>query len=163
MKKITPAVIGSAPEKTSKISPTGYPTFVRHLVAYHNPDTMGYDFWECEGFSVLTNHHYKHLIGDFVWVIGRPRGRQSFFLDCRFKVSSMNPLDTDPDFALEVSGNDGFVFYPDRPLNGLKWFKRLREINPNFSLGLQVVNDAAVLEGLKQEYSHAKALQEGCA
>ena len=62
-----------------------------------------------------------------------------------------------------LSGNDGFVFYPDRPLNGLKWFKRLREINPNFSLGLQVVNDAAVLEGLKQEYSHAKALQEGCA
>jgi hypothetical protein len=155
------APIGFTPDKKSKLSPTGYPTSVRHLVAYHNPDTMGYEFWECKGFKVLTNHHYKHLKGDFVWVLGRPSDTESFYLDCRFKVTELRPVADDPDFDLEVSGTDGFVFYPDRRLNPLPWFKRLREINPNFSLGLQVVNEPIVIQGLIAEYTRNLAIQSG--
>jgi hypothetical protein len=41
MTKASLAPIGFTPDKESKLSATGYPTSIRHPVAYHNPDTMG--------------------------------------------------------------------------------------------------------------------------
>jgi hypothetical protein len=76
-------------------------------------------------------------------------------------VTELRPVQDDPDFDLEVSGTHGFVFYPDRRLNPLPWFKRLREINPNFSLGLQVVNEPLVIQGLIAEYTRNLTIQSG--
>jgi hypothetical protein len=160
MKNIKAATIGPAPDLKSKVSPTGVPTVLRHLVAYHNPDTMGYEFWECQGFSVLTNHKYNHLENDVVWVFGRPSGATAYYLDCKFRIASVTTLPTGADFRYRVSAMDGFVFFPYVRLNNKPWFKRLLAINPHLSLGLQVVNDSLVLQGLKNEYEVAKGWQD---
>lgn len=120
-KKITPFSFTPKKSLPSKTTPTGYPTQLRHLVAYHNPDAMGYEFWECEGFSVLTNHKYNDLRGDIVWVIGRSKGRSSFYLDCRFRVDHVAASD-DGDFDHRVSGTNSFVFFPYTRLNTKSWF-----------------------------------------
>lgn len=160
-KRIVPATIGRAPDFRSRYSPTGVPTSVRHLVAYHNPDTMGYEFWECRGFAVLTNHRYRNLTGDIVWVIGRPSGKRSFYLDCRFRVQRIGALAKGAGFRYEISADDGFAFYPDRQLNNRSWFQKLLEVNPNLSLGLQVVGDLSIVRGLQFEFELAKELQGG--
>jgi len=64
-------------------------------------------------------------------------------------------------FAYRVSGEEGFVFFPHSRLNTKHWFQQLLQINPNLSLGLQVVHDAVVLAGLRKEYESAKAWQDG--
>lgn len=159
-RKIKPFIFGPKEDKPSDKTPTGHPTRVRHLVAYHNPDAMGYEFWQCRGYSVLTNRRYNDLCGDIVWVIGRPRGHSSYYLDCRFKVDRVEARHTGR-FAYCVSGTNGFVFFPYSRLNTKPWFRRLLEINPHLAMGLQVVHDAVVLAGLDEEYTCAWAWQNG--
>jgi hypothetical protein len=132
----------------SSRSPTGKPTRLRHWVAYHSPDVMGYEFFECQGFAVSTNKWLRDMEGDIVWVIGRLGGTQRYFLDCRFRISRYENAADDSEFDYVVSGTDGIVFFPTPEITRLPWFTRLMQITSRLSVGLQAVNDPEVLSGL---------------
>lgn len=146
------------PHAASPYTPTGRPTSVRHWIVYHNPDRMGYEFYECDGFSVVFGKHLRDLTGDVVWVIGRPWGTRRYFLDSRFRVERMAPSDH-PEFGTEASAGDGFLFFPPAEVTRRPWFRRWCELTGHMSTGIQRVKDTVVLEGLRKEYETAKAIQ----
>lgn len=143
----------------SSRSPTGRPTEVRHWLAYHNPDVMGFEFYECEGFAILTNKRVRDLVGDIVWDVGRLGGTTRYFLDCRFRVTHLGPADPTSGFSLRVSGDDGLLFGPALEITAKPWFEELRRVTGNFSVGFQSIKDSAVRSGLSAEYDGARAIQ----
>jgi hypothetical protein len=120
---------------------------------------MGYEFFECEGFSVLTNKWVRYIEGDIVWVIGRLGGTRRFFLDCRFRADRYGNTDGHPDFDYIVSGKEGIVFFPTPEVTRARWFKHLLTITSDLSVGLQAMHDPVVLEGLHEEYRSTLAVQ----
>lgn len=120
---------------------------------------MGYEFFECEGFSVLTNKWVRYIEGDTVWVIGRLGETKRFFLDCRFRVDRFANTDNHPEFDYVVSGQNGIVFFPTPEITRARWFKQLLTITSDLSVGLQAIHDSIVLEGLAREYQSTLAIQ----
>lgn len=121
---------------------------------------MGYEFFECEGFSVLTNKWVRYIERDIVWVIGPLRGTRRFFLDCRFRVDRFANTDNHPAFDYVASGQDGIVFFPTPEITRARWFEHLLTITSDFSVGLQAMHDPEVLERLSREYQNTLAIQK---
>ena len=115
---------------------------MRHFVAYHSEDRMGYPAEECEPFSLYTKKKLSDLKGDTVWVIaGDKHSPKRYFLSSKFQISSVTKV-PDSDFEFELKGTMGTVFKPMPRLDQLPWF---RQKMANFSIGLTVLSDPAII------------------
>ena len=155
------ASLAGTPQGPSKRTPSGQPTSIRHWVAYHSPDVMGYEFFECTEFAILTDKSVRDLIGDVVWVVGRKRDTRRFYLDVRFRVTLHKPAPRDSGFRYWVGAQDGTVFFPTPEVTKLRWFPRLQMATNDFTLGFQHIIDPVVLVGLRAAHDETLALQRG--
>jgi hypothetical protein len=122
---------------------------MRHFVAYHRADRMGYDAEACDSFSHYTNKRIKNLIGDTVWVItGEPGYPKQYYLVSCFIVEAITPADHG-DFGLILRGQ-GRKLEPMAHLNDLDWFPQFRRRMGNFALGLQRVKDPEIIAAFHQ-------------
>ena len=118
---------------------------MRHLVAYHNPEKMGYSADEVTDLCVVTNKAVDSLIGDRIWLIqgeGKPR---KYVLRGTFIVASTGP-DEEDGFRYVVRGYEGELFVPHIPVGILPWFERFKRSQGNFAFGLQPIDEAVVRE-----------------
>src|SRR5262245_29123025 len=122
---------------------------MRHYVAYHNPEKMGYSAEEVTELCIVTNKAVENLIGDRIWLIqgeGKPR---KYVLRGTFIVASVG-ADTEDGFRYVVRGREGALFQPYIPIGTLPWFERFKMSQGNFAFGLQRISDPAVVEELKR-------------
>jgi len=122
---------------------------MRHYVAYHNPERMGYSADEVTELCIVTNKAVDNLIGNRIWLIqgeGKPR---KYTLRGTFIVASIG-ADTDDGFLHIVRGQEGELFKPHIPIGTLPWFERFKMSLGNFAFGLQRISDQAVVDELKR-------------
>ncbi len=117
---------------------------MRHFIAYHNADKMGYA--DIERMRVLTNKPVSDdMFGDHLWlVVGKGRRDKSFLLGSRFVIDDIAKSESG-DFDHQLTGHDGRVFGPMIELSHLHWFNDFRKSIQNFSLGLREIKDPRVV------------------
>lgn len=128
------------------------------FVAYHNPDTMGYEADEVDGFNFLTNKNVPSVVGSRVWMLtgkGRPR---TYYLVGHFTPTTRSRYGL-AGFAWRIDGppNSG-IQLPKRSwlaLNDEEWFSEFRVSQGNFGLGLQPIRDKRFVRGLESALSQA--------
>lgn len=125
---------------------------MRHYVAYHNAERMGYSVEESEPFTVATSKPVAHLEGCQVWVIagkGKPR---SYSLVSTFVVDDFNEYGKNG-FDNYIEGSEGQTFLGGILLDGLEWIRDFVKSQSNFSLGLQPIQDRFIplFQGLVTE------------
>lgn len=129
---------------------------MRHFIAYHNADRMGYA--DIERMRVLTNKPVTDdMIGDHVWlVVGKGERDKSYFLGSHFVIDDIAKSESG-DFDNQLTGHDGRVFGPMIELDDFDWFDDFRKSIQNFSLGLREIKDQRVVH----EFETLSASVEG--
>lgn len=111
---------------------------LRHLIAYHNPEKMGYraaDIDTSRGFRVFTRKNARGLRHRRVWMFTGEEHPRQYSLIYTFVVDEV-ARSAHPDFRLEVAGTEGVRFEPSLRIDHTSWFADLRRASANFSLGL---------------------------
>ncbi len=126
---------------------------MRHFIAYHNADRMGYS--DIERLRVLTNRPVNDdMIGDHVWlVVGKGSRKKSYYLGSRFVIDAIHDSEI-ADFDYQLTGRDGRVFIPMIPLDELDWFNAFRQSVQNFSLGFREIKDSRVVQEFERLSAH---------
>ena len=122
---------------------------MRHFLAYHTPEKMGYSAEDVTELCIVTNKAVGNLMGDRIWLIqgeGKPR---KYFLRGTFVVASIG-TDADDGFRYIVRGREGELFRRHIPIGTLPWFDRFKKSQGNFAFGLQRISDEAVVKELKR-------------
>jgi hypothetical protein len=123
---------------------------MRHFIAYHNTERMGWHLHDRDPFRVLTRKPVGHLVNHAVWfVVGEGGLPRRYSLGSVFVVREVGPCDQ-PGFRNFACG-PGHAFRPAPTLSGLAWFPALVEAVGRFQFGVQEVRDAqlvAALQGL---------------
>lgn len=119
----------------------------RHFINYHNPDAMGFEFDEVEGFACVTKK-ISDLVGNRVWLVGRRGDARDCYLYGTFKIATVEQGDFGG-FVTRISGVSGQLFDPAVRLDDLPWFPSLKMAMANFSLGFQRLKSGPALEGLQ--------------
>jgi hypothetical protein len=122
---------------------------MRHFIAYHNPEKMGYQYsvHKDNHERVLTNKPVHHVVGNMVWVVTF-KERHDYALACVFQVDECGDTNA-KGFKHWISGK-GRAFRPWRDIKNLDWFPNLMKATGNFGLGLQEVTEPSVVAGLLQ-------------
>lgn len=120
---------------------------MRHFIAYHNPDKMGYPYTVAENGTerFLSNKPVGHLLGNYVWVVTF-KADHDYSLASVFQVTDTGDAQAEG-FKHYVSGT-GHLFRPWHRIKGEDWFPKLLKTTGNFGLGLQEVSDPFVVAGL---------------
>jgi hypothetical protein len=127
---------------------------MRHFIAYHNTEKMGYSLHDGEPLGLLTNKPVNHLLQNTVWfVIGEGAGARQYSLGSVFRVVEIGDVD-DGGFKRFASG-PGHVFQPPIPIKDMDWFPEVLRPTGHFGLGVQEVKDEGVIAGLTQLASQA--------
>lgn len=123
---------------------------MRHFVAYHNAEKMGYDYepsGEYAFFSRKALTFLEQTVGATVWVINgsRPRARKTTYTLCAVYVPDEVVDAEDTEFDYIVAGSIGHDFDPPIELNQLPWFPSFLKSQSNFSLGINEIRDAVII------------------
>jgi hypothetical protein len=123
---------------------------MRHFIAYHNTEKMGYALSDGNPQRVLTNKPVNHLRGNTVWLVtfegtGTPR---QYCLASVFRADKVGEKD-EGGFTRYASG-PGHFFHPHVPIKDTGWFPEVLRVTGNFGLGVQEVKDHAVIAGLTE-------------
>ncbi|NBW49860.1 MAG: hypothetical protein EBR49_07160 [Betaproteobacteria bacterium] len=123
---------------------------LRHFIAYHNAEKMGYSSSAMTEPKVKTSKRIMGLEGAMVWVIaGEGKRPKSYFLASRFIVKRCTyGKYIMSDLPNEISG-DGQLFGKSVPLDGLPILGELRRVSANFRKGLFEVADISVIATLR--------------
>jgi hypothetical protein len=109
------------------------------LLAYHNPDRMGYA--ASNEAAVLTNKRLgRSILGCRIWLVegvGRPR---RYFLRGWFIASEIDP-DGEEGFRSRISGTVARFLTPNVDITDEPWFPALRCSQGSFAFGLQTMTD----------------------
>lgn len=129
---------------------------MRHFVAYHNSEKMGYSAEESDPFSVYTSKCLGEVIGDTVWVIaGEEDGGRKYRLSSWFVIDSIEPSNKAA-FGSTLRGIRGGAIDPKPILNDLAWFPDFFKKMAHFSLGVQEIKQSGVVDALKKLASDAE-------
>ncbi len=122
---------------------------MRHFIAYHNTEKMGYSLQDGEPLGLLTNKPVNHLLHNTVWfVTGEGTGTRQYSLGSVFRVAEVG--DTDEGGFKRFASGPGHVFQPPIPIKDKEWFPEVLRATGHFGLGVQEVKDEAVVAGLIQ-------------
>lgn len=123
---------------------------MKHYLVYHSAEKMGHSFREDDGesgeddFGIVTRKNAAGLPGSVVWLIsgeGKPR---DYRLEYWFVVAGTERLEEDGEFTTRAFGTEGATIPGGVQMNRLLWFKAFREMQSNFSLGLQPIPEEYV-------------------
>ncbi|MFZ5773515.1 MAG: HNH endonuclease [Thermodesulfobacteriota bacterium] len=123
---------------------------MRHYVAYHNAERMGYPYEPSGEYSFLSKKALTFLektVGSFVWVINGSRigSKKTSYTLCAVYIPDQVIDVEDTDFDYIVSGTVGFEFNPVVELNSLPWFPEFLKSQANFSIGISAIHDAKMI------------------
>lgn len=123
---------------------------MRHFLAYHNAQKMGYSCTAIPMPSVKTSKAVSGLEGVTVWLVaGEGKTPKSYYLASRFVVEECSPgkhLGTD--LPNEVSG-PGDLFGIRVSLDAAPVLEQLRRASANFVNGFCELCDPSVISALK--------------
>ncbi len=138
---------------------------LRHLISFHNSDTLGFEY-DSNGrsgqdipLSVFSNRKYTEATGDVVWMVSRRAGRKTYFLYGKMRIWSRSTT-IESGYLYSYKGR-GTILPEGVKLHKQTWFRRLLEMNPNLSQGLQSILAKDVIDGLNEEYRVAAIAQFG--
>ena len=126
---------------------------MRHFIAYHNPERMGYPYRASPHHFFYTKKPVSHLVGNTVWVVSFAGTQRDYALVGCFQVTEAGDA-TEGGFKHSVAGN-GPTFRPWIRVKDRVWFPRLLQVTGNFGLGLSEVKDRSVIEGLIEAAAEA--------
>lgn len=118
---------------------------MKHHVAYHNPETMGYPFEHSDPAAKLAFYTSRKgvssIVGDVVWMVtSEAAGRKKDYRLCGwYIVDSVLPSDN-PSFDFLVEG-DGVAYSSMPCLNGESWFPSFLKSQGNFGFGINRIQD----------------------
>ena len=126
---------------------------VRHFVAYHNAAKMGYDYKPRGTYAFFSRKALRFLdqtVAETVWAINGSRlsTRKTTYTLCAVYIPDEVVDADDTEFDYIVAGTVGHDFGPPTELNQLPWFPSFLKSQSNFSLGINEIRDAAVIEQL---------------
>jgi hypothetical protein len=123
---------------------------MRHFVAYHNAEKMGYEYepnGEYSFFSRKALASLEKTIGSMVWVINGSRlNTRHTTYTLRAVYMPDEQLDANEvNFDYIIAGSVGHDFDPPIELNDFPWFAGFLKSQNNFSLGISEIKDSAAL------------------
>lgn len=126
---------------------------MRHFVAYHNAEKMGYEYKPVGGYSFFSRKALTFLeqtVGAMVWIINGSRSgaRNTTYTLCAAYVPHEVVDADDVGFDYIVAGTVGHDFDPPIELNSLPWFSAFLKSQSNFSLGINEIKDTVTIERL---------------
>jgi hypothetical protein len=122
---------------------------MRHFIAYHNTEKMGWPLQEGGPLRLLTNKPIDHLYQETVWFIaGEGTGERQYSLGSVFRASEVGT--TDEDSFKRYATGPGHVFQPQIPIKNMSWFPEVMRVTGRFGLGVQEIKDENVIAGLRQ-------------
>lgn len=128
---------------------------MRHFVAYHSADRMGYTAKEATPFGLYTNKNVSDPIGDVIRIItGSADKPKRYSLTSWFIVSDVSPADH-TDFGFTLSGHEGKEFARYQRLDHLPWFAAFLKRMANFSIGLTELRDEAIIDEFRRVAAEA--------
>lgn len=136
---------------------------MRHFVAYHNAEKMGYEYrsvGECSFFSRKALIFLEQTVGAMVWIINGSRsGTRNTTYTLRAVYVPHEVVDADDvGFDYIVAGTVGHDFDPPIELNSLSWFSVFLKSQSNFSLGINEIKDTVTIERLATLAEEAEEL-----
>jgi hypothetical protein len=123
---------------------------MRHFIAYHNAEDMGYSSTSLISPRVKTKNPVVGLEGVTVWLIaGEGKSPKSFYVAAKFTATTCEPSKY-PGTALpnEISGA-GTLFKFALPIDATPLLKALKGESRNFRNGFHEVSDPAVIAALE--------------
>jgi hypothetical protein len=127
---------------------------MRHFVAYHNIDDMGYEYEhdpEDEDllfrfFSRKSINYLNKTKNNAVWGFSgkKNKSKKDYFLT---EVYYPDSIYDDGDIFV-VEGSKGMVFSPKIRVNDFEWFKMLFAEQNRFSLGINEIKDPFIIQEL---------------
>jgi 5-methylcytosine-specific restriction endonuclease McrA len=126
---------------------------VRHFVAYHNAEKMGHEYEPSGEYSFFSRKALTFLeqtVGATVWVINgsRPGTKKTTYTLCAVYMPDEVVDAEDVEFDYIVAGTVGRDFDPPIEMNPMPWFPSFLKSQSNFSLGINEIKDAVVIEQL---------------
>lgn len=118
---------------------------MKHYVAYHNAETMGYSGDEINSFSIVTNKPVLNLPGNVMWLISGEDRPRKYYLCSVFIVDEVGPVEGSS-FRNFASGGEGVLFRPQIRLDEYPWFRSFLASQQNFSLGLREIREEKYIQ-----------------
>lgn len=120
---------------------------MRHYVAYHNPEKMGYRLHDSDPFRVLTKTSTDRLVDNLVWFIESDReSPKGYYLSSVFRVCTTGNTGDTP--LQHFASGTGHEFSQPIRINELDWFGELFRKTAHFSLGVPEISDMATMDAL---------------
>lgn len=123
---------------------------MRHFLAYHNAQKMGYSCTAISTPRVVTSKPVSGLEGATVWLVaGEGKTPKSYYLASRFIVDKCSPgKHWGTDLPNEVSG-EGDLFGMRISLDASPLLEQLQRASANFVSGFCELRDPSVISALK--------------
>lgn len=126
---------------------------MRHFIAYHNAEKMGYEYKPSGEYSFFTRKaptFLERTIGSMVWVVN---GSRSTVRNTTYTLCAIYRADDVVDakvagFDYIVVGTVGHNFDPPIQLNHLPWFSGFLKSQSNFSLGINEIKYSKAIDYL---------------
>jgi hypothetical protein len=126
---------------------------MRHFIAYHNTNKMGYPLPDCEPQRLLTSDKSpRRLLQNTVWIVTyEGTGAHQYCLGSVFQVDKVRAAGENG-FKWCASG-PGHVFRPWAPIKNMNWFPELLRVTGRFCFIGEIKDSAAIagLTGLAQQ------------
>lgn len=124
---------------------------MRHFLAYHNAEKMGYS---CEAIPeprVKTSKAVVGLEGVTVWLVsGEGKSPKRYYLAARFiSEKCESGLYRGSDLPNQISGA-GTLYGKSKPITGTTLYSLLQRQSANFVNGFFELRDAAAISGLER-------------
>lgn len=126
---------------------------MRHFVAYHNAEKMGYEYesiGEYAFFSRKALALLERAVGSMVWIINgsRSKTRNTTYTLCAVYTPDEVIDANEAAFDYIITGTVGHDFAPPIELNPLSWFAGFLKSQSNFSLGINEIKDSTAIDYL---------------
>ena len=128
------------------------------FVGYHNPDTMGHNADEVDGFQFLTDKNISSVVGSRLWLLTGEEHPRVYYLVGHFTPTKRSPyakggfrwlLEGPPAAGVELPRRKWPI------LNDEDWFDDFRASQGNFGLGLQAITNKRYVRGLESALKRA--------
>jgi hypothetical protein len=128
--------------------PQPYNDPMRHFIAYHNTEKMGYSLPDGNPQRVLAKRPVNGLRGNTVWLVEGTGTPRQYCLASVFRVDKVGETD-EGRFTWFASG-PGHFFHPHVPIKHTSWFPEVLRVTGNFAWGVRETKDHAVIAGLTE-------------
>jgi hypothetical protein len=131
---------------------------MNHFVVYHNPDTMGYDAREVEGFAIVTKKSVMGAKGSRIWLITGRGSPRRYSITHSFIAQTAGPSSSTRGMN-EVAAEEGTRYRPEIELTELPWFPAFKKTMGSFGLGYQRIKEPYIsaLETLHADFGARKS------